>query len=41
MTDLKETIEHEITAARDEYAKLDAHVRLYVTEMEGMISGHH
>ena len=34
MADLKDTIEAEINAARDEYAKLDSHIRLYITEME-------
>ena len=34
MADLKETIETEVHEAHDEYQKLEAHVRLYITEME-------
>ncbi|KAL9082061.1 MAG: hypothetical protein Q9159_006748, partial [Coniocarpon cinnabarinum] len=34
MLDLKENIEAEIASARDEYAKMEAHVRLYIKEME-------
>lgn len=37
MADLKENIEAEIGAARDEYAKMEAHVRLYIKEMEQSI----
>jgi kinetochore protein Nuf2 len=34
MADLKENIEAEVHAAHDEYQKLEAHIRLYITEME-------
>ena len=34
MADLKEVIEAEVQAARDEYLKMDAHIRLYISEME-------
>ncbi|MCJ1252344.1 kinetochore-associated Ndc80 complex subunit nuf2 [Lignoscripta atroalba] len=34
MADLKENIENEIHSARDEYLKMDSHIKLYVTEME-------
>jgi kinetochore protein Nuf2 len=34
MADLKETVEKEIHAAREEYLKMDSHVNLYVSEME-------
>ena len=37
MVDLKERIEAEIGAAREEYLCMEAHVRLYVTEMEGAL----
>ena len=37
MADLKETIEAEVVAAHDEYLKMDAHIRLYIQEMEGCI----
>ena len=37
MTDLKENIENEIAGARDEYLKMESHVRLYITEMEQAI----
>ena len=37
MLDLKERIEGEVQAARDEYAKMEAHVRLYIKEMEGLV----
>ncbi|KAB8342835.1 hypothetical protein FH972_022433 [Carpinus fangiana] len=38
MADLKENIENEIQAAREEYVKMDSHIRLYVKEMEQSIS---
>ncbi|CAH0050253.1 unnamed protein product [Clonostachys solani] len=38
MLDLKENIENEVHAAQDEYQKLEAHVKLYITEMEQNIS---
>ena len=34
MADLKDKIDAEVQAARDEYLKLDAHIRLYISEME-------
>ncbi|KAL8954345.1 MAG: hypothetical protein Q9183_007180 [Haloplaca sp. 2 TL-2023] len=37
MADLKENIEMEIHAARDEYLKMDSHIKLYITEMEQSI----
>ena len=37
MADLKERIEAEIHAVTDEYQKMEAHVRLYVAEMEQAI----
>ena len=37
MADLKENIESEILAARDEYMKMDSHIKLYITEMEQSI----
>ena len=37
MADLKENIANEVMAARDEYMKMEAHVRLYITEMEQAI----
>lgn len=38
MADLKENIENEIQAAREEYVKMDSHIRLYIKEMEQSIS---
>ncbi|KHN93762.1 kinetochore protein nuf2 [Metarhizium album ARSEF 1941] len=38
MLDLKETIENEVHAAYDEYLKMEAHIKLYITEMEQSIS---
>lgn len=38
MQDLKENIEAEVSSAREEYVKMDSHVRLYVKEMEACIS---
>ncbi|EME41085.1 hypothetical protein DOTSEDRAFT_56120 [Dothistroma septosporum NZE10] len=37
MTDLKEQIEHEVQSAREEYMKMESHIKLYITEMEGSI----
>ena len=37
MLDLKEAIEGEIKSAREEYTRMESHVRLYVSEMEGCI----
>ncbi|KAI9894995.1 MAG: kinetochore-associated Ndc80 complex subunit nuf2 [Vezdaea aestivalis] len=37
MVDLKERIEREVLEAREEFVKLDAHVRLYITEMEAAL----
>jgi kinetochore protein Nuf2 len=34
MTDLKENIENEVHNAKEEYLKMDAHIKLYITEME-------
>jgi kinetochore protein Nuf2 len=34
MADLKENIENEVKSARDEYLKLDSHIRQYNTEKE-------
>ena len=34
MLDLKETIENEVHGTYDEYLKMEAHIRLYMTEME-------
>ncbi|KAK4169981.1 Nuf2 family-domain-containing protein [Cladorrhinum sp. PSN259] len=34
MLDLKENIENEVHAAYDEYLKMEAHIKLYITEME-------
>ena len=38
MLDLKEHIESEVHAAYDEYLKMEAHIKLYITEMEQIIS---
>ncbi|KAK4988376.1 kinetochore-associated Ndc80 complex subunit nuf2 [Elasticomyces elasticus] len=37
MVDLKENIEDEVQSAREEYMKMESHIRLYVTEMEQSI----
>lgn len=37
MLDLKEKIENEVHNAHDEYLKLEAHIKLYITEMEQTI----
>lgn len=34
MLDLKENIENEVHSAHDEYLKLEAHIKLYISEME-------
>lgn len=34
MIDLKENIENEVQSAREEYMKMESHIKLYVTEME-------
>jgi len=34
MTDMKENIEREVQSAREEYMKMESHIRLYITEME-------
>lgn len=34
MADLKDNIEKEVQSAREEYMKMESHVRLYITEME-------
>lgn len=38
MLDLKENIENEVHTAYDEYLKLEAHIKLYMTEMEQVIT---
>jgi kinetochore protein Nuf2 len=38
MADLKENIENEVNAAREEYLKMESHVNLYITEMSQCIS---
>lgn len=37
MRDLKEAIENEVHNAHDEYLKMEAHIKLYMTEMEQAI----
>lgn len=37
MQDLKENIENEIHSAKDEYLKMDSHIKLYINEMEQSI----
>ncbi|KAK3684397.1 kinetochore-associated Ndc80 complex subunit nuf2 [Vermiconidia calcicola] len=37
MADLKDNIEHEVQSAREEYMKMESHIRLYITEMEQSI----
>jgi len=37
MVDLKEQIEHEVQSAREEYMKMESHIKLYITEMEQSI----
>lgn len=31
---MKDNIEHEVQSAREEYMKMESHIRLYITEME-------
>ncbi|RDA95053.1 hypothetical protein CP533_2178 [Ophiocordyceps camponoti-saundersi (nom. inval.)] len=38
MLDLKENIENEVHTAHDEYLKMEAHIKLYITEMEQTIA---
>ncbi|KAF7559631.1 hypothetical protein G7046_g4514 [Stylonectria norvegica] len=38
MLDLKENIENEVHSAHDEYLKMEAHIKLYITEMEQAVS---
>jgi kinetochore protein Nuf2 len=37
MTDLRESIENEVNAAREEYLKMESHINLYIREMEQSI----
>lgn len=37
MADLKENIDHEVQSAREEYMKMESHIKLYITEMEQSI----
>lgn len=37
MQDLKDAIEKEVHDAHDEYLKMEAHIKLYITEMEQAI----
>ncbi|KAF2838930.1 kinetochore protein nuf2 [Patellaria atrata CBS 101060] len=34
MAELRDALESEVAGAREEYAKMEAHIRLYITEME-------
>ncbi|KAF4554812.1 Nuf2-like protein [Elsinoe fawcettii] len=34
MADLKDNIENEVQSAREEYMKMESHIKLYITEME-------
>ncbi|KAI9713044.1 MAG: kinetochore-associated Ndc80 complex subunit nuf2 [Bogoriella megaspora] len=34
MADLKENIEQEVSSAREQYLKMESHIKLYITEME-------
>ena len=38
MADLKEQIEDEVQAAKEEYHKMESHIRLYINEMEQSMS---
>ncbi|KPM45376.1 putative kinetochore protein NUF2 [Neonectria ditissima] len=38
MLDLKENIENEVHTAHDEYLKMEAHIKLYITEMEQAVA---
>ena len=37
MADLKEAIENEVNSAKDEYLRMDSHIKLYINEMEQSI----
>lgn len=37
MLDLKEKVENEVHAAHDQCLKMEAHIKLYMTEMEQTI----
>lgn len=37
MVDLKDQIEREVHSAREEYMKMESHIKLYITEMEQSI----
>jgi len=37
MVDLKENVEGEVAAAREEYRRMESHIQLYVREMEGCL----
>lgn len=37
MADLKEALEKEVSAAHEEYLKLEAHIKLYLSEMEQLL----
>lgn len=37
MADLKDTIEKEVYDTREQYQKLESHIKLYITEMEQSI----
>jgi kinetochore protein Nuf2 len=38
MVDLKENIENEVHTAHDEYLKMEAHIKLYIKEMEQAVA---
>lgn len=38
MLELREELDKEVEAAKAEYAKMEAHIKLYITEMEQSIS---
>lgn len=38
MLDLKENIENEVHSAHEEYRKMEAHIELYIAEMEQAIA---
>jgi kinetochore protein Nuf2 len=37
MADLKENIENEVHNAKEEFLKMDSHIKLYINEMEQAI----
>lgn len=39
MQDLKENIENEVHTAREEYLKMESHIKLYINEMEQSLAG--